>query len=447
MFIEFKVANYRSIGEEQVLSLVPAGNQKEYPDNIIQDGKYAALNGIVLYGANGSGKSNLLSAVGIMCYIVRMSASSSSTALLPYDPFLLRDGYAEKDTTFEIIFVIGESRYRYGFSYNMNSVNREWLFRKIKGRETSLFEREGDVIDVSSGFKGSAKLIDTAIEATRNNTLFLSLCDMLNVEEAKSIMQWFSTLNIINGQHSQIHEIQTVNLLQNPVYKQKIKDYLASVCLGVHDIDIETKEFEDTDLPTEIPGNVREMFSKTLRGGKQVKVMARHVIYDMEAKPTQRLASWDWDSRESSGSQKAMHLSGPILWALANGGTLVIDEVEAFLHPIMTLNTIEIFLNKGSNPQNAQLIFATHDTNLLSYAKLRRDQIYFAEKNAWESTEIFSLSDFKYIGEKDGHPFAEKERPDSDKERRYIEGRYGAIPMLGKFNDFIRNIKWQNEVQ
>ena len=171
------------------------------------------------------------------------------------------------------------------------------------------------------------------------------------------------------------------------------------------------------------------------------------VIYDRDAKPTQRLASWDWDSRESSGSQKAMHLSGPILWALANGGTLVIDEVEAFLHPIMTLNTIEIFLNKGSNPQNAQLIFATHDTNLLSYAKLRRDQFYFAEKNAWESTEIFSLSDFKYIGEKDGHPFTEKERPDSDKERRYIEGRYGAIPVLGKFNDFIRNIKWQDEVQ
>ena len=226
MFIEFKVANYRSIGEEQVLSLVPAGNQKEYSDNIIQDGKYAALNGIVLYGANGSGKSNLLNAVGMMSNIVRMSASSSSTALLPYDPFLLRDGYAEKDTTFEITFVIGESRYRYGFSYNVNSVSREWLFRKVIGRETSLFEREGDVIDVSSGFKGSAKLIDTAIEATRNNTLFLSLCDMLNVEEAKSIMRWFSTLNIINGQHSQIHEIQTVNLLQNPVYKQKIKDYL-----------------------------------------------------------------------------------------------------------------------------------------------------------------------------------------------------------------------------
>ena len=447
MLIEFKVANYRSIGEEQVLSLVPASNQNEYPDNIIQKSSYAALNGIVLYGANGSGKSNLLRAIVAMSNIIRISAMSSSTSLLPYDPFLLREGYAQKNTTFEMTFVIGESRYRYGFSYNINSVNREWLLRKVIGKETILFEREGDIIDVSSDFKGSTKLIETAIEATRNNTLFLSLCDMLNVEEAKSIILWFSTLNIINGQHSQIHEIQTVNLLQNPIYKQKIKDYLASVCLNIHDIDIETKEFEDTDLPIGMTGNIREMFSRTLRGGKHVKVMAQHAIYDMEAKPTQQSISWDWDSHESSGSQKAMHLSGPILWALANGGTLVVDEVEAFLHPIMTLNTIEIFLNKDSNPRNAQIIFATHDTNLLSYAKLRRDQIYFAEKNDWESTEIFSLSDFKYIGEKDGQPFAEKERPDSDKEKRYIEGRYGAIPMLGKFNKFIRNIKWQNEVQ
>ena len=113
MLIEFKVANYRSIGEEQVLSLVPASNQNEYPDNIIQKSSYAALNGIVLYGANGSGKSNLLRAIVAMSNIIRISAMSSSTSLLPYDPFLLREGYAQKNTTFEMTFVIGESRYRY----------------------------------------------------------------------------------------------------------------------------------------------------------------------------------------------------------------------------------------------------------------------------------------------------------------------------------------------
>ncbi|MDP2113110.1 MAG: AAA family ATPase, partial [Bacteroidota bacterium] len=134
-----------------------------------------------------------------------------------------------------------------------------------------------------------------------------------------------------------------------------------------------------------------------------------------------------------------------VLWALANGGVLIIDEIEAKLHPVMTLNTIDVFLDKDSNPNNAQLIFATHDTNLLSYSKLRRDQICFAEKNKWESTEIYSLSDFVYFGDKNGEFKTEKERPDTDKEKRYFEGRYGAIPALGNFQKFIRNTQWQRE--
>jgi hypothetical protein len=117
----------------------------------------------------------------------------------------------------------------------------------------------------------------------------------------------------------------------------------------------------------------------------------------------------------------------------ANGGILVIDEIEAAMHPIMTLNTIDLFLNQESNPNHAQLIFATHDTNLLSYSELRRDQICFVEKNRWESTELYSLSDFVYFGEKNGMFKSEKERPDTDKEKRYLEGRYGAIPVLGDF--------------
>ena len=443
MLLEFKVCNYRSIGEEQILSLVPTSNQKEYGENIFQEGKYSALNGIAIYGANGSGKSNLLQALGIMNRIVRISARTSSTTKLPYDPFLLREGFSDKDTEFEIVFALGDIRYRYGFAYNSAAINKEWLFRKVKGRETKLFEREKDIIDVSSGFKASVKLAELAIEATRDNTLFLSVCDMLNIEEAKTILRWFSQVNIVNGQDSHIHEIQTASLLQQEPYSGIIKEYLKTVCLNIQDVDVQNRELDEKELPSSINDNVKNL----LKGTKQIKVLAQHIIYDLQANPTSRTQKWDWDDRESSGSRKAMHLSGPILWTLANGGVLVVDEIEAFLHPIMTLNTIEIFLNPDSNTQKAQLIFATHDTNLLNYARLRRDQIYFAEKNNWESTELFSLSDFKYIGEKDGHTFTEKERPDADKEKRYIEGRYGAIPALGKFNDFIRSVQWQEEVR
>ena len=428
-----------------MLSLIPAGGQKEYGENILKEGKCSALNGIAIYGANGGGKSNLLRAIGTMANIVRRSSMTSSTAKLPYDPFLLREGFAEQDTTFEILFVTENKRYRYGFSYNAYEVSKEWLFRKAVGRETSLFEREGDTVEVNSGLNGSAKLIDTAVEATRRNTLFLSMCDMLNVEEAKTIVRWFTLLNLLNGQHSQVHEVETALLLQDKTYAPKIEEYLKSVCLDIQGVEIQSKEFDTADLPTGMHDELRDVFSKQLKGSRRLKVLAQHALYDREANRTKGRQSWDWDDRESSGSQKAMHLSGPILWTLANGGVLVVDEIEAFLHPVMTLNTIEVFLDKRSNLRGAQLIFATHDTNLLSYARLRRDQIYFAEKNKWESTEIFSLSDFKYLGEKNGQCFTEKERPDADKEKRYIEGRYGAIPVLGEFNQFIRNLQWPNE--
>ncbi|MBK8045539.1 MAG: ATP-binding protein [Haliscomenobacter sp.] len=228
-------------------------------------------------------------------------------------------------------------------------------------------------------------------------------------------------------------------------YSGKIKQYLASLNLNIVDVDVTTKDFEESELPDDMPKSMKSRLAKSLKGKQSYTVFAKHRMYDANAFPTHDTHRWKWEDRESSGAQKAFQLSGPILWALANGGVLIIDEIEAKLHPVMTLNTIDVFLVKASNPNNAQLIFATHDTNLLSYSNLRRDQICFAEKNKWESTEIYSLSDFVYFGEHNGQFKSEKERPDTDKEKRYFEGRYGAIPALGNFQKFIRNTQWQEE--
>ncbi len=428
MLLEFKVSNYRSIGEEQIISLIPAPKQKDYEQNIIHKDKYSALNAIALYGANASGKSNILKAMSLLDKIIQISAKTSSTTKLPYDPFLLREDWKNKPTSFEVLFIIDEKRYRYGFEFDANEIQKEWLFRKSTGREVNLFEREREIIDVSSGYNGTKKLIDAAIEATRTNALFLSMCDTLNIEEAKSIMLWFKYFNMIDGLNT-TERFDTFELWDE--YKEKIKQYMSSLSLGITDIDIE-KKIEELN-----PNVKRQSFS----------VSSQHRIYNSSADSTKEILLWNFHDRESAGTIQAFHLSGPILWTLANGGVLIIDEIEAKLHPIMTLNTINVFLNKESNPNNAQLIFATHDTNLLSYSKLRRDQIYFTEKNGWESTEFYSLSDFVYFGEKNGEFVSEKERPDTDKEKRYIEGRYGAIPMLGDFQTFIRNIQWEKEVK
>ncbi|MEI6436181.1 MAG: ATP-binding protein [Bacteroidota bacterium] len=439
MLLEFKVSNYRSIGEEQTISLVPAPKQKDHIQNIITKGRYQALNAISLYGPNGGGKSNILKAMSLLDRLVHISARTSSTTRLPYDPFLLREGWGEKPTGFEISFVIGENRYRYGLEFTANEIIKEWLFRKSAGREVNLFEREGETIDLSSGFNGSKKIFDAAIEATRNNALFLSTCDMLNIEEAKIIMQWFKHFNMLDGLNVE-EDIRTVSLSESQEYNEKIRQYLSTLGLGLLDVQITTKDFEESELPTDMPEKLRTQLVEKLKGSQSYSVYALHKIYDSEGKPTEKIRSWDFNERESAGTQKAFKLSGPVLWALANGGILIIDEIEAAMHPIMTLNTIDLFLNEQTNPNKAQLIFATHDTNLLSYSRLRRDQIYFTEKNKWESTELYSLSDFVYFGEQNGAFTSEKERPDTDKEKRYFEGRYGAIPALGNFQKFIRNI-------
>ena len=121
---------------------------------------------------------------------------------------------------------------------------------------------------------------------------------------------------------------------------------------------------------------------------------------------------------------------------------LTANTDKFIIFALFDANEIEIYEGVSLSPIDKSLISAP--SRLLNNAKLRRDQIYFVEKNQWESTEVFSLSDFRYIGEKNGEPISEAERPDADKEKRYIEGRYGAIPMLGEFNSFIRGIKWQN---
>ncbi len=422
MLTSFKVANFRSIGEEQILSLIPASNQREYTENIFESGKHPALNVISIYGANSSGKSNLLLAFYAMKVMVLTSAKNSSADTLPWLPFLLKDGLGETDTLFEVQFVLNGVRYRYGYSYNADRVSTEWLMRKISGRETAVFQREGEVIDISSGFNGSSRLIDAAVEGTKPNNLFLSMADAFNVEEAKAVIAWFNNVDTLNSRSPLNLAKQTDSLLKDAEYSAAIRGYLKSLNLGIENV---LSEENDKGASNQSP-----VFK------------AVHRLYDRNGNPTAATTSWDFTSFESSGSNRALYISGSVVKSLKTGGVLIIDEVEAFMHPIMTLALIELFMNPESNPKRTQLIFSTHDTNLLNYLRLRRDQVYFMEKNKWESSELFSLSDFKY---KNADGEESTERWDSDKEKRYIEGRYGAIPFLGGFKQFMREEIWREE--
>jgi hypothetical protein len=431
MLIEFKISNFRSIAEQQVLNMSPTLKYKDYLSNILTVGKNQALNAVAIYGANASGKSNMLRAFAVLDKLVHTSAKNNSLATLDYTPFLLKEGYEQQPTTFEITFILDDTRYRYGLAYNKTTIISEYLYRKVVSRETVLFLREADTIDASSPFSSSAKLVDIAIEATRENALFLSICDMLNIPIAKKILAWFQKLISMDGLNTEDAEaFKTLKLFQNPTYQEPIKKYLMALDLGFFDVSVEQLDFNPNTLPPDLNEEQRNQLITLLSGKKQLIPQAYHYVYNDKNEKTTNVRAWSLNEYESRGTQKAFEWSGPISYILLKGGVLIIDEIEAKMHPILTLNTIKLFLNKDTNPHNAQIIFATHDTNLLSYAELRRDQIFFVEKNNTEATELYALSDFKYFnqqGEK------EAERIDSDKEKRYLEGRYGAIPMLGNF--------------
>jgi len=424
MLLQFKVSNFRSIGEEQALSLGPSENQKEYPENILTQGNYNALGLIGIYGPNGSGKSNVLKAFARFFQMIKKSSKGSSSDKLNYDPFLLRKGWETKPTCFEIVFILKEKRYRYGFSYNERDILEEYLFRKTLSREVSIFQRSGDTIDVSSSLKANAKIIDASIEATRDNGLFLSAMDSLNIKEANDIFKMLkNTIYIDGNKTSYLGTMPAV--WEDGAIQKMVKKHFTRLQLGPVDLKAEAQESVGEE-------------------DKRYKIFAEHIYFDENGQDSGKTRSWDFLKRESSGTIKALELASPILIALAIGGILTIDEIEANMHPLLTLDTINLFLSKDTNPKGAQLIFTTHDTNLLSYSKLRRDQIYFAEKNRWNSTELYSLSDFVYLNE-DGTK-AGKERPDSDKEKRYIEGRYGAIPVLGRmtYQDLEEKLNQEN---
>lgn len=429
MLIEFLVSNYRSIGDEQILSFIPSG-QQEYLNNILEQGTYKALNALGIYGNNASGKSNVLNAIELLDKLLYLSAHSNSTTQLPYQPFLLREGYELKPTKLEMTFILEENRYRFGLEYNKTEIVREWLYcKKASLVEEMLFERKADIIDVSPEYKGSPELINAAIEATRDNALFISTCDMLNIAGAKLIFKWFNKLVYIDGIETERFDLTTLHLWENQEYRQKIKEYLKFLNLDIHDLDILTEDIDVSKLQNllaHFDKKTRNKLTKELQGTQGFEIMTIHQTYDEQGNLLPYQKRLDLDEHESEGTKKAFHLSGPIIRTLSKGGVLVIDEIEAKMHPMMTINSINLFLNKATNPYGAQIIFATHDTNLLTYCPLRRDQINFVEKNNWESTEIYALSDFSYFNET-------SKRSDINKEKSYFEGRYGAIPVLGSF--------------
>ena len=401
MLLSFTVGNFRSFKESKTFSMKAASIQ-EHKDFVRESNNTKLLPVAAVYGANSSGKSNLLSALKTMKNTLLSSVKTNPTEKLKTDTFKLDEEYPQKPTLFDAVFSTNGTTYRYGFEYTETTITGEWLYTVNNDREKNLFIRNSEGIGISKDFpEGKDKE-----EATAENRLFLSLVAQLNGKTSLAVMKWFEDLRIISGVYdSSFKDYSFKYLFADNPQSQLAQTFINKMDLGFTSIrKADTEDDKKGSLDSE---------SKPKTGHK---VLLKDGSFTEAFFPN--------DEMESEGTKKIINMSGPIVDSLLNGGILVVDEFDAKLHPLLTKKIIGIFNSPETNPYNAQLIFATHDTNLLSNKIFRRDQIWFAEKNREdESTDIYPLSEIK---EQNG----DKIRNDRIYEKDYINGKYGAIPYL-----------------
>lgn len=398
MLINFTVGNYRSFKENKTLSM-EAIAIKELKESIITRGRYKLLPSAVIYGANSSGKSNLLKALQKFKETILTSAKLNSTDTLDITPFLLNPDTQKEPSFFEIELLIEATAYRYGFVADHKRVFEEWLYQTTEGKkkEQCLFVRTTEGIGITDYFQEGKGLE----EKTRDNALFLSVIDMFNGKVAMSLVYSISVLSIISGinHESLSKEINEVYHFNEDI-QHRIDSFFTSMDVG----------FNRFEIPSD-----KELANK-------IKAYTLHNIYDKDGQVIGE-TRFNMKEQESSGTNKLFDLVTYIISSLYIGNTLIIDELDSKLHPILTRQIINLFNNPETNKNGAQLIFATHDTNLLNIQTFRRDQIWFTEKDKTEATDLYSLVEFK-------EPDGTKIRNDRSFEKDYINGRYGAIPYI-----------------
>ena len=363
--------------------------------------------------------------------LVLFSFEKSSAEELGITPFLLSTETENAPSLFEVVFLIDNVRYRYGFEVDDKGVHTEWLYEATKQAEKSLFIREKDGIEVMEKSFPEGKDLE---ERTRDNALFLAVVDQFNGKTAKKIMQWFNSFITVSGLSHEDYKGVTFSMLEDKKTRLLLLDFYKKLDLGFDDITTDKTPFDPKELPDDIPESVVKQLITDLQDSFRIDIRTIHKKYDAKNKVAGKV-EFDMRSQESSGANKLFNISGPMFDVLNDGGVLVVDELDVGLHPLLTLAITKLFNSAAFNRKNAQLIFATHDTNLLNYGNYRRDQIYFVEKDKYGASEMYSLVEYKEEGK--------TIRKDRSFEKDYIEGRYGAIPFVGNLSNVVA--RWQEK--
>lgn len=431
---EFSFGNYRSFKDINTLSLSAANIKSKHNftdiNNVIQ-GKNVEntsfLKSKAIYGANASGKSNIVKAFGTFLRIISNSVKDGNV-LKMVDPFKLSTKTEDEPSFFQIIFWDKNVKYRYGFELTDEKIHSEWLYGKPGDREQCYFIRDGleiiqiDKTNFTEGHKLKVLLFDEEMEENqifRDNSLFLSTLSTFGFAKlSKQLVKSITTsIYVINGLGHQGMFANAGRALTNKNTKKYILDFLKYGDIGIEDLN--TIEISLDDLPDNLDEDFKKDFDKVKN--KKLLISLRKKFDENNKLVAEESFSFRRD--ESEGTQKLFELSPLIYQALIDKKTIIIDEFDARFHPLLTRKILELFNSKENT--GAQLIFTTHDTNLLSSDFLRKDQIEFVEKDKFGSSHLYPLVQFKGI------------RNTASFEKDYIQGKYGAIPFLGDFNKIL----------
>lgn len=395
MILEFSVSNFLSFKDKVTLSM-EANASKGLDNNYVLLNDKKVLKTLALYGANASGKSNLLIALNTLITMLKNSDIMNINTELPIVPFKFDKKNISKPSEFEIKFIIDNVRYVYGVIADKNKIYDEYLYYYPNGRETKIFDRT-NTNDYSFSQKEEKKLKDISMKNT-DNKFFLSTATSWNYEKTK---------NVYNFLTNDIMVIDNINNLKD----KALKEYLYNKNLKEFALDfLKEADFNITDYEiyeTDIPKGIFSSFPGVVMDNAPYNIKTYNVLF----KHDNNTLTFE---EESKGTQIVFSFIPFIKDAINNHKIIVIDELDKSMHPYL----IELIINMFNNSDKSQLIFNTHDTNLLDLNLLRRDQIWFTEKDSSTGiSDLYSLSDFAV-------------RKSENVEKGYMLGRYGAVPFI-----------------
>ncbi len=408
MILEFSIANFLSFKDKVTFSML-ANATNGLDDNYIVFNNLKVLKTTAIYGANASGKTNLFKILTIVISMLRSSNVANINSKLPIVPFKFDKNTINKPSEFEIKFIVDDVRYVYGFIADTNKIHEEYLYYYPNGRETKIFDRT-NTNNYSFPQKDERSLNDIASKNAPNK-FFIATATNWNYEKTKKPYKFLSedinTFNNLGG----LRDLALRECLKDD---KKLKDF-ALEFLKKADFNIEDYKVIETDVPDDMLAAIPDFIKVGMNMKEKPKVFTaffKHNSSDVEL-------SYE---EESMGTQVVFCFIPFIMDALNNKRIVVVDELDKSLHPYLVEMIVQMFNDPDINKNGAQLIFNTHDTNLLKLDTLRRDQIWFTEKDDNNGiSDLFSLSDFSV-------------RKMENVEKGYMLGRYGAVPFIK--NDF-----------